>query len=165
MATLYNLTENMMKLYEMMSEDDLDRDTEDMILDTAEAVDGEIEAKAEGYAMVIAELEKDSAALKVEIDRLMNRKRTIENNTARLKSGLQKAMEVTGKTKFKTQLFSFGIQNNPPSVVIDDESKIPAELLIPQPAKVDKATIKDLLKNGEILEYAHLEQGKSLRIR
>lgn len=44
-------------------------------------------------------------------------------------------MQLTGKTKFKTELFSFGIQKNPPAVVIDNEEDIPKEYYIPQDPK------------------------------
>ena len=73
----------------------------------------------------------------------------------------------TGKEKFKTELFSFGIQNNPPKVVIDDYSKIPAEYLIEQEPKIDNKSIKEFLQKTDDQRsfFAHLEQGRSLRIR
>lgn len=162
MATLYTLTSDWLNLYEMMSDSEID---EEMVLDSIEGVDGEIEAKAEGYAMVRAQLKADADAIKAEEERLYARRKAIENNVKRLEGSLQDAMELTGKTKFKTALFSFGIQNNAPSVVIDDATAIPEEFLIQQEPKVNKTAIKDLLKNGEVLSYAHLETGKSLRIR
>jgi hypothetical protein len=75
-------------------------------------------------------------------------------------------MVTTGKTKFKTPFFSFGIQKNPPSVVLDAGlDAIPEEYLVPQDPKVDKKAIGARLKTGEVLPYAHLELGESLRIR
>jgi Siphovirus Gp157. len=162
--TLYQLTDDWLKLYELMSEP-ADEDTEDVILDTIEGIDGAIEDKADGYAKIPTQLAGDSELLKEQIDRLTARKKAIDNNAKKLKENLQKTMELTGKTKFKTNLFSFGIQNNPAAVAIDDESEVPDEYLIPQPSKIDKTAIKDALKAGEILSFAHLEQTQSLRIR
>ena len=111
-------------------------------------------------------MEAQELAIKAEIDRLTNRRLSIANNIRCMKLSLQKAMETTGKTKFKTTLFTFGIQKNPASVIIDvDEGVLPDEYLIPQPPKVDKKKIRDDLKNGIDIGVAHLEQTESLRIK
>lgn len=165
MNSLYELTSDWLQLYAMMDDPDIDEDT---VLDTIEGIDGEIEVKADSYAKVIAQLNADAEALKKESERLNKRRTTIENNITRLKSALQMAMQATGKTKFKTELFSFGIQKNPPSVIMDEPyiENIPEEYLIPQEPKIDRAKIKEDLKAGKNLEgLAHLEQSESLRIR
>ena len=162
---IYELTSEWLALYAMMDDPDIDEDT---VLDTIEGVDGEIEVKADGYARVIAQLTSDAEGLKKEIDRLSKRKATIENNIGRMKTALQSAMVSTGKTKFKTDLFSFGIQKNPPSVIMDEPyiENIPEEYLIQQDPKIDRNKIKEDLKAGKNLEgLAHLEQSESLRIR
>ena len=161
MSTLYELTGEFLELFEMIDQGEYD---DDMLMDTLEAIDGEIEIKAENYAKVIQEISGQIDTIVSEISRLQGKKNTLDNAVKRIKGSLQGAMELTGKTKFKTDLFSFGIQNNPPSLKIDDESAIPAEYLIPQTPKIDSAAIKKLLKT-ETVPWAHLEQGQSLRIR
>ena len=160
--TLYELTEDYMNLLELAEDPDID---EQAFTDTLEGIDGALEDKAEGYAKVIRTLEGDAAACDAESKRLRNKKQTIENNIKRMKSALQMAMEATGKTKFKTALFSFGIQKNPASVVIDHAGQVPANYWIPQPPELDKKAIKAYLKENEGVEWAHLEQTESLRIR
>lgn len=164
MATIYELTDEYVELLNMLEDPDIDPD---VLADTMEGLSGEIEVKADGYAKVIAELNAAIAGLKAEIERLANRKTTMENNVKYLKSTLQFAMETTGKTKFKTELFSFGIQKNPASVVIDEPylENIPDKYLIPQDPKIDKVKIKEDLKAGIDIGIAHLEQSQSLRIR
>lgn len=161
MATLYELTGQYKQLLDMAETEELDKQ---LIADTLEALEGEIETKADGYAKIIRELEGKAELLKSEIDRLSNRKTTIENNIKSMKEALQNAMYITGKVKFKTNLFNFGIQKNPPKLVIDKPEEIPEEFLIPQPPKVDNAKLKEILKEKE-LPFAHLEQSESLRIR
>lgn len=158
---LYEITGALLELLEMAEEKDLDQQT---INDTMEAVELEFEEKADGYAKIIKTLEGNVDSLDKEIKRLTGRKNTAKNNIVSIKNNLENAMLVTGKTKFKTLLFNFGIQKNPASVVIDDESQIPQEYLVPQEPKVDKATIKDYLKENEV-EWAHLSQTESLRIK
>ena len=147
--------------------DDPDVDAETWF-DTIEGLEGEIEDKADGYAKVITQLNADALAIKDEEDRLYTRRKTIENRIKSMKDRLQGMMEVTGKTKFKTALFSFGIQKNPAAVVMDEAyiENIPERFLVPQDPQIDKKAIKEALKNGEDLSgLAHLEQTESLRIR
>ena len=165
MATLYELTDDYLTLLEMAEDPDID---EQALKDTMEGIEGALEIKAEGYAKIIRMLEGDAAACDAESKRLRNKKQAIERNIDRMKKALQYAMEVTGKTKFKTALFSFGIQKNPASVVIDEGyiENIPDRFLIPQDPQIDKKAIKEALKAGEDLEgIAHLSETYSLRIR
>lgn len=164
--TLYELTSEYLQLLNMLEDPDTDEQT---ILDTLEGVGGELEEKADGYARVMRQMDADAAAIKAEEERLYNRRKSLENRSAWLKSRLQNVMEITGKRKFKTELFSFGIQKNPARVVIDDPSRIYEDYLIEQEPKVDTAAIRNALKDPEEAALwdgiAHLEQSESLRIR
>lgn len=163
--TLYELTNDYMNLLELAEDPDID---EQAFMDTLEGIDGALEDKAEGYAKVIRTLEGDAAACDAESKRLRNKKQAIERNIDRMKRALQYAMETTGKTKFKTALFSFGIQKNPASVVMDEQyiENIPERFLIHKDPEINRAAIKSAIKAGEdVGGIAHLEQTESLRIR
>ena len=163
-STLYDLTGAWLDLYMMADDPDMEESV-DAWFDTMESLEAELEDKADGYAKVIAQLQADGAAIKAQEERLYARRKTIENRIDHMKERLQQMMTITGKTKFKTPLFSFGIQKNPASVVIDNEAEIPAGYWIPQQPKLDKTSIKDWLKEGNECEWAHLAQSESLRIR
>ncbi|NSE39942.1 siphovirus Gp157 family protein [Dorea longicatena] len=107
MATLYELTEEYRQLLEMMEDDTVDPE---VLQDTLEGVDGEIEAKADNCAKLIRELNGVTSVINEEIERLKARKDVISNNADRVKKYLEKAMIDTGKRKFKTALFGFNIQ-------------------------------------------------------
>lgn len=160
--TLYDLTNDFITVLEMAQDPDIDTQA---ITDTLEMIGGDIEYKADGYAKVIKELSANIDTLTAEISRLSARKSAIANKIDTMKSMLTYAMNSTGKTKFKTDLFSFNVQKNPPSLVVDDVEKIPQEYLIPQEPKVDKKAITALIKSGEKCDYAHLEQTEGVRIR
>lgn len=165
MSTLYQLTSDYTELMLLAEDPDID---EQAFLDTLEGIEGELEDKADNYAKVIRSLEADAAACDAEAKRLRAKKQTIENNVKRMKGALQYAMQATGKVKFKTPLFSFGIRKNPASVVVDEQyiENIPGRFLIPQEPVVDKKAMKDALKAGEDLTgICHLEQSESLSIR
>ena len=163
--TLYDLTAEYQALLQMAEDPDTDPE---VLADTMEALEGEIEDKADGYAIVLKELEASEQKIKTEVDRLNTRRLSIANNMRLMKLRLQESMLATGKTKFKTDLFSFGIQKNPPAVVIDEQyiENIPKKYLVQQDPVIDKKKIKEDLKAGVDLEgIAHLAQTESLRIR
>lgn len=129
-------------------------------------MDYEFEDKADGYAKVLRSLDGKEEAISSEIKRLTEMKRVVVNNKKAIKQNLENAMIETGKTKFKTTLFSFGIQKNPASVRIKDESLVPEEYRIKQPDKIDKKGLIKALKEGAVFtENIELVQTESLRIR
>lgn len=158
---LYEITGEILELLTMAEDLELDQK---MIRDTMEGLDFEFEEKAEAYAKVVKTLEMDIAGLDEEIQRMTKRKATIKNNIDRLKRSLEGAMIATGKRKFKTPLFGFGIQKNPPSLNILDESKIPEEFWIEQQPKLDKKAALAYVKENKV-DWAELSQTESLRIR
>lgn len=160
--TLYEMTDNYKAVLEMAQNPDID---EQAIKDTLETIQGDIKEKADGYAKVIKELDGETDKLTAEIKRLTDRKNTIQNNIAYMKQSLKEAMTATGNLKFRTDLFSFNIQKNPPALIVDNEETIPSEYLIPQEPKIDKKAIIDFLKNGNKVPYAHIEQSEGVRIR
>lgn len=160
--TLYELTDDYRSLLELAQNPDIDGQA---IKDTLEALQGDIKEKADGYAKVISELSADTEKIAAEIKRLTERKTAIQNNIAYMKQSLTAAMVATDNIKFRTDLFSFNVQKNPPALIVDDEKAVPDEYLIPQEPKIDKKAIIDFLKKGNETAYAHIEQSEGVRIR
>ena len=145
--TLYELTGQWLFLQEMAQDTDIDSQ---LFADTMEALDAEIEEKAEAYASIIASLNADVEFLKFEINRLSERKKVLENNIDRMKRNLENSMVACGKEKFKTLHYSFNIQNNAPSLEVLSENLIPEQFLIPQEPKLDRKTALAFIKeNGD----------------
>lgn len=162
MPTMYELTTEFKDVLAMASDPDIEPQA---ILDTLEAIQGEIEVKAENTAVIISELDAEAAKIKAEEIRLSERRKSLEAHAASLKNGLYNAMKTVGKEKFKTTLYSFNIQKNPLKLVIDDEASVPQKYLIEQAPKVDNTALKEFLKAGGTCSYAHLEQTEGLRIK
>lgn len=165
MSTLRELTQEYQMLLDMALDSDCDPE---VIADTLEAIDGELEIKADSYAVVIAELEAKSKLIAEEQKRLRSWKSALDNNIDRIKKNLEASMRITGKMKFKTDLHSFGIQKNPASVVVSEDidmDTVPPEYLVFSAPTLDKNKVKEDLKKGETFEWAWLEQSESLRIR
>ena len=154
---LYELTEMYLNLKDM--------DIEEGDLNSAlENIDDEIETKADNIAKVLRDFDGDIEALKSEEERLAKKRKAIENRQKHLKEYLQNAMLVLDKRKFKTDLFSFNIQRNAPSLKILDESKIPEDYYKIE-RKLNKNDLKEAVKNGLFEDAAELVQTESLRIR
>ncbi len=154
---LYELTEMYLNLKDM--------DIEEGDLNSAlENIDDEIETKADNIAKVLRDFDGDIETLKSEEERLAKKRKAIENRQKQLKEYLQNAMLVLDKRKFKTDLFSFNIQKNAPSLKILDESKIPEDYYKIE-KKLNKNDLKEAVKNGLFEDAAELVQTESLRIR
>lgn len=163
MSTLYEITGDYLRLLEMLEEEDsIDPQA---FADTLEGIEGEFEIKADGYARVLKELNAEAGKYDAEIQRMTARRDSLNNRSKMLKQHLYESMKATGKLKFKTDLFSFGIQKNgglqPMEIAPDVE--IPDEYCCKEP---DDAKIREALKNGIELPFAVLkERGEHLSIR
>ena len=165
MPTMYELTADYKTVLEMMYDTEIDPQA---ITDTLESITAEIEIKAENTAIIINELTAEAAKIKAEEQRLNTRRKVYENRVTNLKQGLFDAMKLTGKTKFKTDLFSFNITKNGgkmPVIVDVDCSELPDDLVtITEKPNLD--AIAEYLESNPESKYAHFgERGESLRIK
>ena len=157
---LYDLTEQYQDLLALLE----DGDTE-QLQPMLDGIEEKIEEKLENIAKVLQSLKSTEYIISNELSRLTERKSAIVASQHRLKLYAQNAMEQLGIDKVKTDLFSIGIQNNPPSVHIVDSSKIPQEYFSTPEPTISKREILAALKTGAIVSGAELQQSKSLRVR
>ena len=159
--TLYELTEEVYRLLEFAEDPEVE---EEVFRDTLEALQGDIEVKAEAYGKVIKQMEADRKAIEAEIERLTARKERLVKSTATMKERLQQAFTALNVQKLKTDLFTFYIQKNPVSVVVDDIDAVPDEFYKIE-MKLSKTAIKEAIESGQDVSFAHLEQSESIRMR
>ena len=158
---LYELTQNYINLQDLLEDETIGQD---LIEAAMKEVGEDIEEKAQNYAVIIKNLEAEAEALEKEEKRLAARKSSLRNRNKILKDNLENSMKAIGKTKFKTNLFSFNIGKNPPSVNIDDENLIPDQYIVYTKSAAKKAMLDDI-KQGVIIPGVSLKQTESLRIR
>ena len=160
MTNMYALT----KAYEEVQS--LAENGED-VTDTLLSLEGDIEVKAENTHKVIKMFSGYNVAIDEEIKRLQEVKKHNENAVERLKTGIENMMIALQKSELKTPLFSAKFIKNPPKVVITDEKNVHAKYLtyIPATTTVNKNALKEDLKNGIELPFAHLEQGRRLDLK
>lgn len=158
---LFELTENYVKFFTMLEEaDEITEELEEM----ANNLNIAIEEKSDNYVKMIKNLDADVEAYKNQ-EKIFNKKRkTAENKIAWLKKNLQSSMELQGRKRVETELFTISIQKNTPALDITSEDNIGDEYY-----KVERTLNKrDLLndiKEGLIIDGVGIKQTESLRIR
>lgn len=161
MLSLYDMNQEWQNVFEMLLDPDI---PEDAVYDTLEMIEADMDSKADGYAKIIKSMEGDAAQIDEEIKRLQNRKASISKRKEWMKSKLYDSMKATGRTKFKTALFSYSIQKNGGAEPVDLMGVVPDEWL--KPGEPDTKRIREWLKAGNELPFAVLgDRGDSLRIR
>lgn len=158
---LFELTENYVKFFtEFENADEVTEEMQEM----ADNLNVEIEEKCDNYGKMIRNLEADVEAFKNQ-EKIFNEKRkSAENKVKWLKQNLQTSMELQGRKKVKTDLFSFNIQKNVPSLEITDENNIDDSYYIVE-RKLNKRELLNDIKEGLIIDGVELKQTESLRIR
>lgn len=165
MAKLLDLTNEYMYISELMEDPEADVESVNEYLKAWEV---DFTNCAESIAKVITINKGNVKLLQEEEKRLQARRKALENKVEALTSYLEGSMKATGLKKFKTPLYSFGIQKNPERVVVDPEvdfNKIPECYLVYSAPTLDKKLLKEDLKGGKEISWAHLEQSEGLRIR
>lgn len=158
---LFELTENYVKFFtEFENADEVTEEMQEM----ADNLNVEIEEKCDNYGKMIRNLEADVEAFKNQ-EKIFNEKRkSAENKVKWLKQNLQASMELQGRKKVKTDLFSFNIQKNAPSLEITSENNIDDSYYIIE-RKLNKRELLNDIKEGLIVDGVELKQSESLRIR
>lgn len=159
MASLYELTQNVMYLQELLENGDID---EEVYKDSVEAMC--VDGKIENICKVMRNLEGKAEAYKAEIDRMTARKKTLENGIRRLKESMLQYMLQVNESKLDAGLFTVSVGKSK-SVYVWDEKMLPEQYLVPQPDKVDKTAISKALKAGEAVAGAELVENPFLTVR
>lgn len=164
--TLYEIQENYMHLMQLMEDPEVDQEA----IDEAEKeLKDDLFTKADAYAKIIKTWKGNISSLKEEIKRMQQKVNLLELNIEQLQGNLENAMRISGNTKFKTALFSFGIQKagSKPLEIDVLPIELPEEF-VEYEIKVDKRKLADALKLDpeKYGEYCHFgEQKEVLRIR
>lgn len=159
--SLYEMSQEWENVFEMLLDPEI---PEKAVYDTIEMIEADMDTKADRYAQIIKSMDGDAAQIDAEIKRLQERKASIQKRRDWMKQCLYDSMKATGRTKFKTALFSFNIQKNGGAKPVDLTDVVPSEWL--KPGDPDTKRIREYLEAGNELPFAVLgDRGESLRIR
>lgn len=162
MATLFELTSDYLNLLEMAEDPDIE---EDVFLDTLKGIEGAIEDKAEGYAVIIGELLAKADRITSEAKRLSTWADSLTKHADRMKEALMFTMDEIGTKKIETEHFRIGIAGNGGKKPLKITSAVPDQYMVMKP-EVDTKKIREALEAGEQLDFAYLaDRGRHLNIK
>jgi hypothetical protein len=165
---LYELTAQYRALEALESSDDL---PPEVIRDTLDGLTGQLQEKATNVALFIRNLESVADAIDEAAATMQARGTRLRARAQSLQQYLLFNMQAAGISKVESPYFELIVKKNPPTVVIDSESLIPAEYMTqpeplpPPPPRPDKKAIAAAFKAGEEVPGCHVEQRERLEIK
>lgn len=157
--TIYPLAEDYRELLDILE----DEPDDEAVRQTLEMVGEDLIEKADGYGMIMKQMDSDIEGLKAEIKRLTAKKKAIENRKEWFRDAIKYAMLLIGEKKIKTPKFSFSTSTRQKAVITGDLDDIPDDLLkITVEPKLSEIT--EYIKKHEV-DWAHFEETKILTIR
>lgn len=159
---LYELSTEYLQALEALSE--LDDLPPEAIADTLAGLSGAWEDKALNVARFVRNLEAEATAIEEAKKRMEVRARVTSHKAARLRQYLLGELVKTG-LRPKAADVAMRVQNNPPAVILDDETRIPEHYRRTQlVTTLLKAEMAAALKAGQAIAGAHLEQSQRVVI-
>ena len=163
--SLYQLSGDYLAVANKLADSDM---PPEVIADTLEGLAGDLEEKCTNVALFVRNLEATAESIKAAEKQMAERRKVIEAKAESVRRYLKDNMQRTGITKIESPYFALTLKKNPPSVVIDDPTAIPADYLVTPPAPPpapDKKLIAQAIKDGFEVPGCRLEQGERLEIK
>lgn len=133
----------------------------EMIADTLEGIEGEMEIKVEQCLAIIKNEMSYAAALRDEAGRFQERARQSEGRIDRLKTYISESLITTGKSTLKAGIHQVTVRSGVKSVEITNVDDIPVDFVEYQTTiKPDKMAIKKQIEAGIDVPGATLKTGK-----
>ncbi len=167
MATLYDLTQDQAKLYELLS-NSIDEETGEVDVELLQLLDinqEEAREKCKQYAVVFKQLKADAEMYKAEEERLFEKRKRAENNAERLKKTLENALLTFGINKLEDAKVSITFRKSTKVNVLDEE-KLAKEFITEKITKApNKSAIMAAIKAGEVVDGAELLEVQNIQIK
>ena len=164
-APLYQLVNHQREFQLLAEEIDL---APEVVRDTLEALEGDIQAKAYSVAAFSRNLDASAEAIRAAARRMLDRADRIEKRAEGVRQYLLFNMQAAGITRIEHPEFVLAVKKNPPAVVIDEDAELPPQYLKtpePPPPRPDKAAIAKALKAGAVVPGAYLTYSDRLEIK
>ena len=158
-----NLFELNEKYRELEQRDDLDPET---LKDTLDSINDSREVKLDNIANWIEKNQAQIDFLDKKIKQLQADKKSLVNRTKSLMEYMTTAIDDSGLKELKTANHILKPRNYRASVYIRNEKEIPSEFIkFKAVESIDKKSIYELLKNGEIVRGAELKPNRKTVIK
>lgn len=164
MIALYQLVAQ----YRELQQIDAEEIPEEVLRDTLEALQGDLEMKATNVAMFCKNLDTFAETVDEAAKQMKERASRIKRKADQVRGYLHSMLTAAEITKIEAPEFTLAVKKNPPALVIAPGAKIPDEFMVTPPAPSpypDKSAIKEAIKAGRDIDGCRLEQGTRLEIK
>lgn len=159
-TSIYDINKAFQSIVDMVADGELTQ--EDFQQALAELEQSKVEKC--GNAICYLNMRKQAIeAMKAEEKRISTQRKMLEKGNKSLEEAFAYVLNNMGDKEVITRYGVMKVRKNPPSVVIDDLSKVPTKF---QHQKIevtlDKVAIKNAIKAGEEVAGCHIEQSEKL---
>jgi len=159
---LYELENQYIELLELSEDPETDPQ---VIQDTIEALEGEMEVKAEAYVKIIKQLKADREALQKEADLFQRRANKCLNSEKFFTESLHSMMALLNRKEMDAGLFKLKVVGNGGLKPLVISGEVPEEFIKLTPSNDNDAIRKYIEEHGDC-EWAHLgERGTHITIK
>lgn len=140
----------------------------DLIRDTLEGLQGDLQVKATNVAKFVLGLEADAKAMEEAAEAIRQRGERRKRRAESIRAYMLFQLQQAGITKVECPEFTMSVRKNPEAVQILDPLQVPLEYMVtpePPPPRPDKTAIKTALKEGKEIFGCWLTQSERLEIR
>ena len=165
MPHLYEITQARAQFERLAEQGELDPQ---VIADTLESLDGELNEKAVTIAQFTRNLDATAEAVAEAGKAMLARAERIRKRADAIRNYLLFQLEFAQVTKIECPWFVIQVKRNPPAVIVDDEAAVPDAFKVqPEPPapRPDKKAIAAALKAGEDVPGCRLMQSDRLEIK
>ena len=160
----FELAAQYRQLAELLSER---HDDERVIADTLDSISEPLDTRLENLAKMVRNIESAARGVEETISHLQARHAALDHAAERGRKLILDLMQVAGRDRATTALFTLAVKKNPLTVVVDRADSLPPAYLTyhePPPPTPNKRAIAAALKAGVPVDGVHAEQSVRLEI-
>ena len=159
-TSIYDINKAFQSIVDMVADGELTQ--EDFQQALAELEQSKVEKC--GNAICYLNMRKQAIeAMKAEEKRISTQRKMLEKGNKSLEEAFAYVLNNMGDKEVITRYGVMKVRKNPPSVVIDDLSKVPTKFQHQKiEVTIDKVAIKNAIKAGEKVAGCHIEQSEKL---
>lgn len=159
---LYELTDEYLRAFEALQVDEQGK----MVgYEALEELAGELDEKLEAVACFVKDLRGEAARFKAEEETLAARRKQLESRAKWLSNYLQGQLEAVGREKFETVRCKLGFSKSTKVNVLDLELLPEKYRRVVTTIEPDKKALLPLLRAGEIIPGAELQESRTFQIK
>lgn len=151
-------------LYTLAEVEDAGGELSEEIEAQLDLLHGDLRAKTDAYVFLLRTLESQAEVFKSMAGEFMAKSKACSNRVEDLKLRLKQASNILGEKSLVGNYFEIRLVKANPTLVITENEVPPQFIRITQKSEIDRARIKEELREGAKISGCRLEETKAVRI-